>query len=477
MLRALESLAEVASRTSTAKNVDTNSVLFTGHSNGGYGAWFFATHYPDWTLGVAPLAGMSTIGTTEGRRRPPAGTDAKVWAVLDKTLDEYRGDNLVRNLVGKPFLARTGDLDRVIAPSQTLRMADLLRGAGVALTRVNGGSFVSKAEDVSVVVVPGKEHWWWDTKKTNDGGALDDAELRKFYKRAHKKRKKTASKDRISEEGRLWDFICHNPVSCGSRGGVRILQQVVIGTVSVVSKTGRNSLITTNVARISLSSDEGIASDGISIDGTVFSQQHECNLKGQTDECQANQHREFCLGQSGGVPQWSQCADSLSPTTRSALSGAGPLRRVLSSKLLLCHTGRAVHYKAALDFAKDWYAVGGGTARLDTTASCTPQGGEHVIHFGMSAPHGYHIGPCDFSGRRDIGIVSLQPGLSAYIAGQSDDAFVAAVDAFRSDLFVTNSWQHRLPDWVVIGKGGVYLAAGHWSNTWELEEETSVLKC
>ena len=38
--------------------------------------------------------------------------------------------------------------------------------------------------DCQVRELPGKPHWWWDTKSKMDGGVLDDAEMRAFWKRA-----------------------------------------------------------------------------------------------------------------------------------------------------------------------------------------------------------------------------------------------------------------------------------------------------
>ena len=163
-------------------------LIFTGHSNGGFGAWMFGTHYPDAALGVAPLAGMATMGTTESVQRPPGIAD-KLWKVIDSTVEEYRGDSLAPNLVGIPFMARAGAMDRVIDPRSTRRMASLLQAAGIAWQEKKsqqGSKLVASGEgiDATVVELAGKEHWWWDTYETNDGGALDDKQLRAFFKRA-----------------------------------------------------------------------------------------------------------------------------------------------------------------------------------------------------------------------------------------------------------------------------------------------------
>jgi hypothetical protein len=36
----------------------------------------------------------------------------------------------------------------------------------------------------------GKAHWWWDTDAANDGGSVNDPQLRSFYQRAHQHTRK-----------------------------------------------------------------------------------------------------------------------------------------------------------------------------------------------------------------------------------------------------------------------------------------------
>jgi predicted peptidase len=37
--------------------VDSNRIIYAGHSMGGHGCWLMSTHYPDRALAVAPAAG------------------------------------------------------------------------------------------------------------------------------------------------------------------------------------------------------------------------------------------------------------------------------------------------------------------------------------------------------------------------------------------------------------------------------------
>ena len=65
---------------------------------------------------------------------------------------------------------------------------------------------------------------------------------------------------------------------------------------------------------------------------------------------------------------------------------------------------------------------------------------------------------------------------------------VCRVDMFHSNLFRTNSWQHRLPEWAVSGpaytvagtSGGTsgqrdlgMLGAGYWGLQWEYRGDAS----
>ena len=168
-LRALESLTERAAVWPDARvhlaPAPQRRLIFTGHSNGGFGAWMFGTHYPDAALGVAPLAGMATMGTTESVQRPTGIAD-KLWAVIDSAVAEYRGDSLAPNLLGIPFMARTGAMDRVIDPQSTRRMASLLQAAGIVLKEKKSRQglkleAIDQDVDATVVILAGKEHWWW----------------------------------------------------------------------------------------------------------------------------------------------------------------------------------------------------------------------------------------------------------------------------------------------------------------------------
>lgn len=114
---------------------------------------------------------------------------------------------------------------------------------------------------------------------------------------------------------------------------------------------------------------------------------------------------------------------------------------------------------------------------------------------------GFSVGPCNFTAI-GVGLVSLGPlphavatndlgwgksqGLAVTVAGTSLKGFDRAVELFQDRLFETNSWQHRMPEFVVAGPkyqvqqghslDGI-VSAGWWGNRWEFRDDSSVNHC
>ena len=122
---------------------------------------------------------------------------------------------------------------------------------------------------------------------------------------------------------------------------------------------------------------------------------------------------------------------------------------------------------------------------------------------------GFVIGPYEFR-KPGTGLVSLGPryrpfpakedrrplmlrerrmkSLVAVVAGTTVGGFRKATELFRSNLFVINSWQHFLPEYVVAGPSyktgrssptttaGI-AAAGYWGNNWEYRRDAAFTAC
>ncbi|KAK3286850.1 hypothetical protein CYMTET_5616 [Cymbomonas tetramitiformis] len=215
-LASLEALSELSLAVfGSPWRASPRRLLVTGHSNGGYGAWSFAQLRPDRVLGMAPLAGMPVLAGGE------AGFEGDPFlrAVMDASTLEYLSAAHSRsgsNMAGIPFLARTGADDATIAPWLTRRLYRLLCPTGAL-----GGRSCTRGGQAGVVEVPGKGHWWWDTAKENDGGVMDDSQMRQHWKRAL-----AGGAGRGDGEQTLphrFEYSLWNPATSEGRGGLQPL--------------------------------------------------------------------------------------------------------------------------------------------------------------------------------------------------------------------------------------------------------------
>ena len=72
----------------------------------------------------------------------------------------------------------------------------------------------------------------------------------------------------------------------------------------------------------------------------------------------------------------------------------------------------------------------------------------------------------------------LHEATAVTIAGTDAASFQAAVRLFRSRLFLTNSWQHRVPEFALVeGASGKVVGAGSWGEVWEYRADASHLQC
>jgi serine/threonine protein kinase len=532
--RALVALQERA-QVWSSKNVtlaEPYRILFSGHSNGGFGAWIYGANFPDEVLGVVPLAGMATMGTTE--LNIGKSTNTSLWDIVERSVLGYRGHLFSKNLVHRPFFASTGLGDRVVSPRSTQQMGELLAKAGVQwaegkleppLYGVVWKSTQPRGLERRIVFLEEKEHWWWDTVETNDGGAMDDDQIRDFVGKAVKKPLLTESK---LTSRQVVNFACASPVLCGSCVGVRILQQRTPCKISSLRiKGGKKGTLlrvkTRNVERLSIRAVERVKA--VKLDGQSFV---------------LNVNRLYCRTTKDEGNVWTNDPAECNLRIGRSLEALGPMRRIFAKPFALVYgthgsqDSNARYRAAAIALANTWAVVGGGVAAvvpdnaLDTvrarnlnlillggarTNSAARKLSSHQPFEFLDADGavallegGFRLGSCNYAGK-GYGLVSLGPrfakeyaahahgvvqreaGLIVTIAGTTLNSFSNALEMFKSNLFVTNSWQHRIPEFIVSGPGyshgqnahttlnGV-LAAGWWGNHWEFRPETSVtLEC
>jgi predicted esterase len=109
--------------------VHTKRLLVVGHSNGGQGAWFYASHQPDRVLGVAAASGYTSIENyvpyVMWNEADPLQT-----AHLHSSRASFRHELLVENLVGIPVLQQHGSADDNVPAYHSRLMNTLLAQTG-----------------------------------------------------------------------------------------------------------------------------------------------------------------------------------------------------------------------------------------------------------------------------------------------------------------------------------------------------------
>ncbi|KIV86083.1 hypothetical protein PV11_01720 [Exophiala sideris] len=129
----------------------SDRILVAGHSNGGQGTWYFATHQPDMVLGAAAASPYSSI-----ENYVPFGfwneADPLQDAVLHIARNNFRHELLAENLVGVPIFQQHGSDDDNVPAYHSRLMNTLLAQAG---------SSANYSE------MPGKGHWFTGTMTTS----------------------------------------------------------------------------------------------------------------------------------------------------------------------------------------------------------------------------------------------------------------------------------------------------------------------
>ncbi|KAG0057040.1 hypothetical protein BGZ83_002278 [Gryganskiella cystojenkinii] len=108
---------------------DADRILMAGHSNGGQGAWYWATHFPDLAIAVTPAAGYVNIKqyVSYSGWLSNSHTDSHLRGLLESSITEYDNDVHISNVVGIPIMARTGSVDNNVPPLNSRKMVRLVQ--------------------------------------------------------------------------------------------------------------------------------------------------------------------------------------------------------------------------------------------------------------------------------------------------------------------------------------------------------------
>ncbi|KAF8556922.1 hypothetical protein OG21DRAFT_1505960 [Imleria badia] len=219
-------------------DTETRAILM-GHSNGGQGAWYVASRWPNRVCAVVPAAGYikSQAYVSWCMSRFAHFVDPALRAILDSSLTPDDNDLFLGNLVGKPVLALNGGEDDNVPPWQTREQVGVLK------------TWDPKA-DVTYHEDPGQPHWYPDVllnKRVQD--FLDRVYFSSSSPELAGQARKTASLTLTvavpAESGSLNGWQIHALKTPGLLGRLRVTTNPV----------GQVSTQTTNIAVFSLDPD------------------------------------------------------------------------------------------------------------------------------------------------------------------------------------------------------------------------------
>ena len=277
-LTALDCLFYVAWASATtpsldAPRADSMRVLYAGHSMGGHGALFLATHSPDRAIGCMILAGWITkehYGEANALFKldhSTSYTDSRLKGLLESAVNDNNPDLLLDHVLHVPIFIRVGANDNTVSAYFSRRLFRLLRERGHA--------------DTTYEEVANQEHWWWDTEKSNDGGCVNDGKVRDFFTQVLNGGRRTSRPSK-------WSLATVSPRSNGCLGGLCVLQQVAVQMLSKVQllstsplmlKTSNVQCLSVDFSRLGIPQDQ--CSSGAAVDTSSCDEAPRFEIDGQ----------------------------------------------------------------------------------------------------------------------------------------------------------------------------------------------------
>ena len=318
----LELLEWVASR----YPVDRDRVYLSGHSMGGYGAWFIGVRYPHLFAAIAPLSSRGDLSEDAARLRGKRG-----WGGVAELLEHYNPANFVENLSATPVFVSHGSADDIVPVEASRRMVEKLRGAGV---------------EVVYEEVEGAKHTWGSMKPGRYGLDCLDREsiesfLAKHARRVPRRVRAVVDSDRFSK---VW-WVRVRP----SRGTARVDVELAGGGELVIRRAE-------NAAEVEVDLGElrrlGLGGELRVVYGT---EELRVSVEGR---------ERLALRLEGGLSLAEGVADE---GLRKRVPVTGPFMDAFNRPFLIVYPeGSPACREAALHVQRWWFNWAGGRARLVT---------------------------------------------------------------------------------------------------------------
>ncbi|CAG8568986.1 1077_t:CDS:10 [Cetraspora pellucida] len=472
---------------------DSDRLFISGHSNGGQGAWFFMSHFPDSVIAGNPAAAYTKIQKyVPYYWNSEAHLDPILKGILESSIAEYNNDLYTTNLastVGIPILARAGSDDDNVPPLHSRML--------VRLVSEHSGD----PQAIKLSEIPGQGHWF--------DKVMDDDVMQEFYDE-HLKFNYLNNSDSCPKE---FTIILLNPASFGSKCGIHIEQLQIpfrLGKLHVrIEKYphGRTAwhIKTSNIRRFKFVNSikvqaEYLNAERIIIDGKPFDFSHNGKkFDFSHDGKQLDISRVLLFGHFKQYKnKWKFCKfcnDHLWCKKEKHSATYGPAIAILESiqplKIIIGTIKKDnidKFLEVAQEIAHSWYLYGRGDAEIFMDSEFITKGNKlvdnikgNLVLLGGS----YENYVTRFLLKSRFNEVKFNRYGSFSLKHKTfSDSGCAGTDHKGLDQ-VTKLFPKRtgvpIPDWIIVGpesawKGaGGLLGAGFWDNKWKFNDAIGYL--
>ncbi|CBQ72100.1 conserved hypothetical protein [Sporisorium reilianum SRZ2] len=207
---------------------DPEKLFGMGHSNGGQGAWYRLSRFPDRAIGgmvgsaYTKVSDYVSFGWKVGRHF----ADPAMQGILHSGVTMFENDLYASNLAGIDLLVKFGSADANVPPWNSQDMAMVVDG----WNRRSG-----LVDRVKISEVPGRPHWWDTFFSEDDVQAAIESACSSSRNAGYK----------MPETPENFTLTVFNPAEAGSKGGWRISEVDVPGRlakleVRYVASKGQN---------------------------------------------------------------------------------------------------------------------------------------------------------------------------------------------------------------------------------------------